>query len=397
MAIEGELIIDLVLDKPSNRITIQSTRPVYACQMLHGKSVSESLNLLPLLFNICGVAQACAGVRACEQALDLKVSKKTEKLRDVLVKLETLREHLWRIILEWPRFIQKVTQTAQDNTGIVEMLLIQRDYQKALCANSQHRSVLDLGGVEVHSDQAQLKAVLKRFANLLKQHVFTITASEWLTLKKQKDLQHWAASKTSIAAQLIQQIIEDNWYNAGACQSVTLPALDLIQLDQAMQDVQYVRQPQWQGQCCETSSLTRAQSPLLMALKKDHGNGLLVRLVARLTETAQLFQELTDLELENEKSRISDETALQTAITEKKGIGQAAAARGLLVHRVSINNNLIEYYQILAPTEWNFHPQGVVAQALASLQGDPQTIEKKARLLINSIDPCVAYKLQITG
>ncbi len=81
------------------------------------------------------------------------------------------------------------------------------------------------------------------------------------------------------------------------------------------------------------------------------------------------------------------------------GVGSAEAARGLLVHRVTIINGRVEQYQILAPTEWNFHPQGVVAQGLTAIAGsgaEGAELERLARLYITAVDPCVDYKLYVS-
>ncbi len=46
------------------------------------------------------------------------------------------------------------------------------------------------------------------------------------------------------------------------------------------------------------------------------------------------------------------------------GIGLAETARGLLLHRVQVERGLVTDYRIVAPTEWNFHPGGPLAQGL---------------------------------
>ena len=162
-------------------------------------------------------------------------------------------------------------------------------------------------------------------------------------------------------------------------------------LNQAMQDRHYVEQPMWQGRCCETTSLTRVDSPLLAILKQTYGNGLLTRLVARLTEIALLTDQL------NPHSQAQFSTPTPEAAAANPGIGQAAAARGQLVHRVELDDAVIVNYQILAPTEWNFHPKGVVVESLLTLKGTSQQVEQQARLLINAIDPCVGYELNLRG
>ena len=61
-----------------------------------------------------------------------------------------------------------------------------------------------------------------------------------------------------------------------------------------------------------------------------------------------------------------------------------------------MDHNIITNYQILAPTEWNFHPQGLIQQSLSSLVArDQQTLKQLARIVINTIDPCVGYTLRI--
>ncbi len=127
------------------------------------------------------------------------------------------------------------------------------------------------------------------------------------------------------------------------------------------------------------------------ALKREYVTGLLVRLVARLTEIARLAGGLRLV------SGVSAGEGAGGVGPVNPGIGQAAAARGQLVHRVELNGDVIGGYQILAPTEWNFHPKGVVVQALSALTGDSASIEKQARLLIDAIDPCVGYELNLVG
>jgi hypothetical protein len=58
----------------------------------------------------------------------------------------------------------------------------------------------------------------------------------------------------------------------------------------------------------------------------------------------------------------------------------------------------IANYAILAPTEWNFHPQGILAAALASLDAsDDDELRQQAGRLIGAIDPCVSYVFEISG
>ena len=73
------------------------------------------------------------------------------------------------------------------------------------------------------------------------------------------------------------------------------------------------------------------------------------------------------------------------------GTGQALAwcemARGLLLHWVRLDvAGAVQDYRVLAPTEWNFHPEGALAQAVAALPCDAVS---RARTLAAAYDPCV--------
>lgn len=77
-------------------------------------------------------------------------------------------------------------------------------------------------------------------------------------------------------------------------------------------------------------------------------------------------------------------------LTDKKwqGPGTVETARGRLVHLARVENDVIKEYKILAPTEWNFHPEGVVSKALVGLNAE------EARVVVEAIDPCVDFELR---
>ncbi len=383
MGIEGRLSIGLCTDSGRvNQVNIVSSRPVHASRVLHGKGVAEALKTLPMLFAVCGTAQACAGVRACEQALGVRPAPHIERLRDGLVGMETVREHLWRILLDWPLFLG---ETAERN-GMTGMLALQRDYRQVL--TSGHNPFL-LSGADRLPEPAVPDEILRRAASLLERAVFGMSPSHWLLhIDSLEAVEQWAASGASIAACLLDYIIQMRWNDVGGCDMEALPFMQADRLHPMMEDDAFIEQPTWLGDCRETTCLTRVHSPLLQRLRTRHGNGLLVRLVARLTELAQLSKNLLP------ETAAMDADA--SAFVWNPGVGQAAAARGQLLHRVRLEGERIAAYQILAPTEWNFHPRGLVARSLATLHGDTVQMERQAGLLINAIDPCVAYDLCIS-
>lgn len=63
-AIEGQLNIDLYPNKIAQaRVEISSSRPLQASRVMIGKTPEEVLKVLPLMYNVCGVAQARTSLR----------------------------------------------------------------------------------------------------------------------------------------------------------------------------------------------------------------------------------------------------------------------------------------------------------------------------------------------
>ncbi len=78
------------------------------------------------------------------------------------------------------------------------------------------------------------------------------------------------------------------------------------------------------------------------------------------------------------------------------GLGWVETARGLLVHRVTLEAGRITGYRIVAPTEWNFHPRGAFARgALGIAAPDEAGIAERVRWLVASLDPCVGVRLEV--
>lgn len=86
------------------------------------------------------------------------------------------------------------------------------------------------------------------------------------------------------------------------------------------------------------------------------------------------------------------------ALPDREGLAWCEMARGLLVHHVRLapDGRHLEACRVLAPTEWNFHPEGSLAQALAALDArwPAPALDRAARWLAVAFDPCVDFTVQ---
>jgi uptake hydrogenase large subunit len=368
---------------------IRSTRPVTASTMLVGRTATEVAVLLPMLFSICAQAQACACVTALEQASGAIPDPRRWMLRQRAVGIETIREHLWRILLDWPRLLCEPA----DHSTMADVLSL----MKALVAALD--PVGDLfrpSGQWFAPDPAFAAPLLTDLAARLAGCVFGIQPERWLEEVCDHDaFAAWMQTTETSAARLMRKLVAAEEAALCPVSIAALPPLEdtaLLARMEGQEGLAFLARPTWDGIARETTPFTRqADQPLLQELTSAFGPGLLSRLAAHLLEVATLLAEI------REGFAIGAFAPTQTSrLRSGVGFGRAQAARGLLVHLVELERDRILDYRILAPTEWNFHPQGVVVEALSAM---PPTADalllRRADLLIMATDPCIAYDLTI--
>ncbi len=354
----GHLAVEIAAGAPARLVATR--RPV--ARLFEGRSPDEVAGLMPLVFSVCGEAQAIACDMACEAAAGIGADEgvRTDRRRRILA--EALREHLLRVLASWPAAL------AEAPDPIV------------LRAVARHVGAVRDGS----ADAAEALAAFTTEA------IFGGRAG---CLDGKSAFTAWADEGKSGAARLIRQVIVSGWADSGAAETRFLPAVDgdeIASLLAASADPE----PVWNGAPHETTPLARMdRSPLIAALAARHGSGLLVRLAARLVEIAAMTAEIAAL-AGAPRERGSGPPARARA--DGIGVAQVETARGRLIHLVDVAGGRVRRYRIVAPTDWNFHSAGPARQGLTALAGDGRgALARRARLLIEAFDPCVAYLLKV--
>jgi coenzyme F420-reducing hydrogenase alpha subunit len=387
----GRLQIELRRTGDGLAADIRSSRPVAAGRVFAGKGVQETAALLPALFSVCATAQAVACAQACEAALGMEPPPPIPRLRELLTRAETVREHLWRMLLDWPRLLGEDPQGAA-MAGVMGACGRLRTALGDPLLPGACRGEPDI--------QAGLEA-LDALERIGVERVFGMAPAAWLDrVTGGAGLKTWAAAAHTPAAGLLRRVEDRGWAALGRSPVPGLPPLSAARWEVLLggEDADdFVAAPLWQGRPAESSPLTRNRDvPLVAGLSRRCHNGLVPRLAAQLTELASLLVRLRggirDLGMEGVSSAPVPRGVLPVGV----GIARVQAARGLLVHRVFVRNETVVEYRILAPTEWNFHPAGPVAAGLAGLPPmDDDDLLRFAGLFVIAVDPCVDYAVNM--
>jgi Ni,Fe-hydrogenase I large subunit len=390
--VEGEIIIELRRQQGRiETVAIRSSRPLQLTHLFEGKTVQELLNMVPLLYSVCATAQASAAAQACRQAMSINRNARVELTEEMLVTVETAREHLWRILIDWSNF----ANIAVDRLLVASVANLLPSAKHACFKESDLFTLRP----NLMVDQEKLSSVIEQIGKTAGDAIFSVPPVDWYGLASIEDFEAWLEKTTTPTSTLLRRIMDEQSAHMADGGAHPLPAIDLqaISLRLAQEDAdQFVATPDWNGAVCETTPLTRMMThPLLQQFSKLYGFGLLTRLVARLLELASIPAKLQQQLQALIQDPVDVDNTLSVMATDE-GMGQVEAARGRLIHRAVVREGVIAGYQIVAPTEWNFHPQGVVARGLQTLPAQELDVLKQhADLFINAVDPCVGYRLEI--
>ena len=418
MSIQGEL--NITLSPAQGTCVISSTRPIQAGRLFSGKSIADTLEKIPLLFSICAKAQTISTARAIESALTTPASSTIESHREVLVTLENLREQTLRLLMDWPSYINEDADRAALShiaQGISHLMLALEpqyllSYLPSLFPSPLASSLApsDTGKhINSRSQKDSHQALWQGFSQKLEQILFASTTDRWLD-NIHHSVDDWAAQQQTQTARFIHWLKQKDWKDFGAANLTAPSHIDDHELVARLVKEQeaFTYQPDWQGNCHEVSWFSRQKHHAVIATlsssrDSDNGNsednngennnGIYVRMLARLIEVADLMQKLERFFVQG--------ALLQPILSNEKGLSHTEAARGRLTHYVELENKTIKRLTILAPTEWNFHPQGVAQQSLQNLlvnnatAVDATILRRQADMVIHAIDPCVGYQLHI--
>jgi hypothetical protein len=353
----GKLTLGVFWDGESVPATdIRSTRPM-AAQILKDKTPTHVLQIVPLLFSVCGRAQGAAASAAILVAMREQSPAVTSLEQSIVC--EALQEHLWRVMLDWP-----------DLLG-----LPQEDKQFA----GWYAMLRKIGAGETG---------MEAFRQEFERDALGMPITDWLALDSYAALQTWWCKQGGALARPLAKLDELAQSRCNRNAAVLLPAWSAAEAQQACAGkwtTAFAARPEWQGAAAETGAWSYyADSPLLQEVWRQSGSKTLTRLLARTLDVAALTGGMAEPRL-SMTSPVADE-----------GIAAVRTARGLLLHRVLLDGDKVADYSIIAPTEWNFHPAGAFAQDLCGLaEHDGGLLEYRAQIEVLSLDPCVGYEIEI--
>ncbi len=354
-SLRGQLTLVLRLEQGRvAEVNIVSTRP-QAALLLKGKTPAQAVHLAPLIFSLCGGAQGVAAEAALTAAAGSAPDGAQLARWAVAVRREAATEHLWRLMLDWPQLLGSARLEAEYASCRRHCLLARTDDELA------------------EALQAAMPALLG------------MPVRAWLAQERQASAA-WREQSQAWGARILRRLPQ------AACASAIplLPAAtaqDWVVQGAEIATPEFGKFPTWRDKPHETGALARQQGHALVAPLLAAGRRVEARVLARLVELAQWAN--------GETGRPQDWIDAAPCGAHA-GLARVETARGVLLHRARVEEGAIAHYAVVAPTEWNFHPQGAFAHEAACLAAaDGAALMRHAQGLALALDPCVEYEVVV--
>jgi hypothetical protein len=292
--------------------------------------------------------------------------------------VETARDHLRSIALDWPQRLPEHPAGAQ----AMEWL---RD-----CP-------LSLASVRSCGDATAARDVLFQLRAWLEHCIVGQSLSGWLPAHRHPDaMALWCEEQS---ARLTPARCLATCFPLAHALRPEMRCLNVLDADGAKQSAQlcqlartlaerpdFAQQPTWLNQCAESGPWSRLR----------HRSDQAAMPYSAWTRLSARWVELLEIAAAPSTNQYLAGPPLLASGALQLDNGQALAwcemARGLLLHWVQLDTQgAVQDYRVVAPTEWNFHPNGALANAVAALASEDTSA---ARTLAAAFDPCVVFTIR---
>jgi len=357
----GAIIVEAALaDGHVRAVTIHSSRPAGLGRIFLGHLSEDVPALAERLFALCGFSHRVAATQAIAVAQQKEIPFADAFNAGIGLLAERIEDSLRSVLLGWPHGNRLTELNAARHLFRQAGACTQELLNKARLGRCFHERRRLLGLLDDLKETLGKLGIYRIKADtMLQDDFFAVLAAdvtdEKIPLRCPDTLQR--TDDEAVVAALIE---------AGES-FASLPALP--------------------GRLIETGAFARCWKEV-----SETQNGLLARLQARMLDVSRAEESL--------RASLKNGEAVQGLIdTRCFDEGHAYAAvetpRGRLYHQVSLSlDDRIETYNILAPTEWNLHPQGALQHNLLGAHvGSGDNARASIARLTSLFDPCVAFQV----
>lgn len=387
--------------------------------LLKGKNAMDALVLTPRVCGICGHSHLLASVRAIEDAYKksghtIEITQKASKIREVTLSLEIIQNHFKWIYLVLVPYLKELSQSQELlNTPLKGAYgaSLATKILAIFAGQWPHSSYMIPGGITsdfTHMDLTKAKVHLEKLSQYFESETLGVSLEQFLSFDSCKEFTILESDFAKIEKLLIgskmnkKGFAHDRFIILGAhnfsrvakmkgTKSFSaVPKYVKTQDAYAPDEKSYAKNALYKNSFYETGPLARCMAKEFKLIKNMHRrfkDSAYTRIMARFYETAYLLTSCKKLLNEID---ISEKSCVESvALKNISGSGEAVveAPRGPLIHRVQINEGIIESYEIITPTQFNI-ASGTKENLSPAQQAMLNVTQEDAKFIFRTFDVC---------
>jgi len=372
--IEGEAKLNFSFDKDKKidfvDIEFFSTRNIE--KILENKPALDALVINPRVCGICGHAHLIATTKALEDCYeDIEVPNNAKILRELTLNFEIMQNHF-----KW--FYLSILPLLGERQHLLKATFPSQILAKAIAVvggQYPHTSYSLVGGVVCDitiMDILKITHLIDEVMKYFEENLIIDDSKEFLNYKNVENILNKDGDLTKTLLKFKQNswqqlgksydrfIVfgQNSYFNSGKSIKTTASKnLNFEDIKEQINQNSYAKNVTYKNKYYEVGPLSRAmlnKIPLIKDSHRKYGDSIFSRILARIYEIPQLLNHskklLDKLDL-NEPFYI--EPKINISKISGSGYGCVEAARGTLLHKVKLQNGIIEKYDIITPTQWN--------------------------------------------
>ena len=406
--IEGEAKLNFRFkDNKIDKVDVDFMSTRHIEDILKGKSPLDALVINPRVCGICGHAHLIATVRALEDCYDsIEISNKAKIIRELTLNFELIQNHFkWFYLTIFPLFGLK--------QNVMKAVTPSQLMAKAIAlfgGQYPHTSYAIVGGVVceiTEMDIIKLQHYVDETIRFFENNLLDVDIQ---MLQECDNVSNVMGTKGDLV-EILKLIEVNGWLDYGksydrfiafgessyftkgkSIKTRVTNNLFLEDVEESESTTSFAKSVHYHGKYYEVGPLSRAmvrKTPLIKDAHRKYTDSMFTRILARVCEISQLLLHTKSLIKELDLSEPSYiKPKIDISSLNASGSSAVEAARGTLIHKVTIENSIIKSYEIITPTQWNLcggvkDNKGVAQKAMIGLEN----IEI-AELIFKSFDVC---------
>jgi len=440
--ISGFMEIDVTVE--NHRVTDAKVRGLMFRgfeQMLKGRNPFDAVYYTERICGICSTAHSLASTMALERALGITPSEQGRFLRDFMHGCEFLQNHLRHfyqfVVPDYVRLPEQQCAIFETDFGDFRLpkeksdMIVQHYFDSLNVSREAHEMIAVFGGKAPHNHGvflggATTRATADKIVELKNILYDTARFIEEVTIPDVGIIAQYypeyygmgggrgnllsygcfnnypslgtlyldPAIKTgdlirALDPSRITEDIDFSWYTGEPTQYTPMEMIPVDDMDKPGA-YSFIKSSKIDNMHFEVGPLARQW------LSGEYRNGIsaMDRVVARIYEAKKITEILNTL-LDNMELNVSFQREFEIPVSAA-GVGMIDTTRGALGHWIKIENQIIDFYQIITPSVWNLSSRsndgmpGTAEQALIGTEIQNENNPVELMRIIRSFDPCVS-------